>query len=122
MAGDTGHWCHNLVLRSRPGLLKVGSRPHFGVVTWFVQTGLKRRRDPVLRSRPGLACLRSQPHFVVATWPRLLDELGHNSVRRACGHDQLAVRAAERTTWALRAQCARDLGFGCAHYAHNPVL
>ena len=36
--------------------------------------------------------------------------------------DQLAVRAAAPTTWALRAQCMRDLGSGCAHCTPNPVL
>ena len=36
--------------------------------------------------------------------------------------DQPAVRTAAPTTWALRAQCARDLGSRCAHCAPNPVL
>ena len=36
--------------------------------------------------------------------------------------DLLAVLAAAPTTWALRAQCARDLSYGCAHSAPNPVL
>ena len=35
--------------------------------------------------------------------------------------DKLVVRTAAPTTWALRAQCACDLGFGCAHCAPNPV-
>ena len=43
--------------------------------------------------------------------------------RRACYvRDELAMCAAAPTTWALRAQCALDLGSGCAHYAPNPVL
>ena len=36
--------------------------------------------------------------------------------------DRLAVRATAPTTWALRAQCACDLGSGCAHCAPNLVL
>ena len=39
-----------------------------------------------------------------------------------CARDMGVVHAAAPTTWALRAQCARDLGFGCAHCAPNPVL
>ena len=33
-----------------------------------------------------------------------------------------ALCAAAPTTWALRTQCVRDLGLGCAHSAPNPVL
>ena len=36
--------------------------------------------------------------------------------------NQLAVRAAAPTTWALRVQCARDLGSGCAQCAPNQGL
>ena len=38
---------------------------------------------------------------------------------RSPARGQSAVRAAVPTTWALRAQCARDLVSVCAH---NPVL
>ena len=75
----------------------------------------------------------------VATWKRCRDLGGlagqgrevatcaHNlgTMRATCtrhARDQLAVRTAAPTTWALCAQCARDLGFGCAHSAPNPVL
>ena len=40
----------------------------------------------------------------------------------SCAHDMPAVRAATPTTWALRAQCMRDMVSGCAHCAHNLVL
>ena len=73
--------------------------------------------------------------FGVATWGRLPRHVATNArlacarpahAERAtcasCARDQLAVRAAVHTTWALRAQCARDLGSGCAHCTLNPVL
>ena len=43
-------------------------------------------------------------------------------LRARHARDLLVVCAAAPTTWALRAQCARDLGSGCAHSAPNPVL
>ena len=43
-------------------------------------------------------------------------------LRARHAHDKLAVHVAAPTTWALRAQCACDLGSGCAHCAPNPVL
>ena len=36
--------------------------------------------------------------------------------------DKLALRTSAPMTWALRAQCARDLGSGCAHSALNQAL
>ena len=68
-------------------------------------------RDIDLRSRPGLLKLG------VTIWA-----LGRDGGRHSCLRDLLVVRAAAPTTWALRAQFARDLGFGCAHCAPNPVL
>ena len=55
-----------------------------------------------------------------ATCARYVRDLRWLRARHA--RDQLAVRAAAPTTWALSAQCARDLGSGCAHCAPNPVL
>ena len=75
-------------------------------------------RDTKLMSRHGLASRRSRPGNDVATW------LGARQGKEVvtCAHDLGVVRAAAPTTWALRAQCARDLGFGCAHCAPNQVL
>ena len=44
------------------------------------------------------------------------------AVRATCAHDLLVVRAVAPTTWALHAQCARDLVFVCVHCAPNPIL
>ena len=75
-----GHWCHDLILWSRPGLLKVVSQPCFEVMTWFVmfdvatsflmsqQRGLKWCRDTVLMSRHCWVKLVSRNGFGVATW------------------------------------------------------
>ena len=71
----------------------------------------KAGRDIDLRSRSGLLKLG------VTT-----SALSRDGGRRNCAHDLLAVLSAAPTTWALRTQCARDLGFGCAHCAPNPVL
>ena len=69
--------------------------------------------------------------FEVATWGRLPGRVATStrpaSTRPALAcaryaRDQLAVRAAAPTTWALHTQCAHDLGSGCAHCAPNPVL
>ena len=75
-------------------------------------------RDIDLRSRPGLLKLG------LTTWGLGRDgaSAAARETKSACAHDLLAERAATPTTWALRAQCARDLGFGCAHCAPNPVL
>ena len=68
-----------------------------------------------LVSRPGLWVMTGQAQQVqLCTVAR--------ATKRACTYDLPAVRATARTTWALRAQCARDVVSGCAHYAHNPVL
>ena len=76
--------------------------------------------------RPGLVVQE------VATWEQCRDLAWGRlprpvatSARPACvlhARDKLAVRAAAPTTWALSAQCARDLGSGCVHCAPNPVF
>ena len=55
--------------------------------------------------------------FEVATWGRLPGRVA-TSARPASARPALAVRV----TWALRAQCARDLVSWCVHCAPNPVL
>ena len=68
-------------------------------------------RPGVLRLRPGVGCLGVSRPARDLRWPW---------ARHA--RDQLAVRAAALTTWALRTQCARDPSSGCVHCAPNPVL
>ena len=72
-------------------------------------------------SRHGLASRRSRPRTMSRPGGRLPGRVA-TSARPACARDKPAVRAVAPTTWALRAQCARDLGSGCARSAPNPVL
>ena len=93
--------------------LDLVSRPRFEVATWVVLFGWKRRRDMNSRSQPGLALKVARPGFLVVAVA--------SAAARSSAHDQPAVLAVMRTTWALHTQCARDLDSGCAHCAHNLV-
>ena len=65
-----------------------------------------------MRSRPGVGCLGvSRPAHASKC-----------ATCAGCARDRSAARAAGPMTWALRAQCARGLGFGCEHCTPNPVL
>ena len=125
-----GFWCRDLEI---PLWAETRSRHEIDVATLG---SLQEGRDLDLASRPGLGkawvSLVSQPG-VLRSRPRVgylgvsrpahaqqARDLRWTCARHASG--QLAVRAAAPTTWALRAQCARDLGSGCAHCAPNPVL
>ena len=106
-------------------------RPQFfEVATWAVLVGQKGRRD--LCPRPGryvhdLHTLSARTALAVrTTCPRpaccARDMRATSSLCARHARDQLTVCATAPTTWALRTQCARDLGSGCAHCAPDPIL
>ena len=144
---DWPEWCRDTDLMSRHGYactMETGvATPFFGrdlggfswaegrsrhwvdVATWLSCSG---GRDLGTMSRPGLgqaawACHDQCTPSMRATCAGCASDLRWLRVTCVgCGRYKLAVRAAAPTTWALQAQCARDLGSGCAHYAPNPVL
>ena len=94
------------------------SRQGIDVATWLSCPG---GRDLGMMSRPGLGLGKGEGGRDMRPRPgRYARDLRWLRVRHA--RDKLAVRAAAPTTWAVLAQCARDLGSGCAHCAPNPVL
>ena len=80
----------------------------FGVATWSFEVATWNRLPGRVVTSARLTCARPA-HTECVTCA-------------SCARDQSVVRTTAPTTWALRAQCARDLVSWCAHCAHNPVL